>query len=380
VLLPSLTEFNSGRFFAIIMAGLLLFLGVFRIPVEPMPVLFQIMFETAISIALVSAIILRGNIFVGLFFATAVYSMFIMSGMGTYFTFQGIFYGSVWYLIVVSFFREKHLNYLMNIICIIAIASMFWMGLQLYNLDPLYKPMNPALWGGRQIPTGLMLSRFSVAGLFVFCMPAFLRGYWHFWLIPLIVFIIPTDCKAGYIAIAAGLYFYLFLLARKYLWIGRKRFFRSSYFITGGGMFAYFLVSKGAASFYARWDVWKQAYHLIKTKLLTGAGISHWTLIADNPYGNKFIYSTEGKWWFMHNDFWQAGFDMGIWFLIVCAGFYIHAYRKYHDRAMISYIALGSMTVFTMAWFPFHNPITASIGITWLAILHIQQKNKEGLK
>lgn len=374
----SLTEPNKA--FALIASALLLFVGVFRIPVEPMPLLFQLMFETAVVMALVTAIIIKGDVFFALFLALAYYSQFVAYGKGTYFAFQSLFYACLWYFVIVSMLKAKHINYFLNIICVIAIASMIWMVLQLNNLDPLYKPMSPGVWDGNQVPTGLMLSRFSVAGIFAFCFPAFLRGYWHLWLIPLVVLVYFTDCMTGYIAIVVGIYAYMFLMAHKYLMVSRSRVFNIVYPMVGLFAFVTFIITKGYGSFITRWEVWSQAYYLFKQKWILSAGLGHWAIVADNPFGNKFIHSLEGKWWVMHNEFFQAVFEMGILFVIITIGFYMHKIIKYKSDAMISYVALVSMTVFSMAFFPFHNPINAMIGVTWLAILTVQLKYKKMIR
>lgn len=332
--------------------------SVYRFPVDDPRELFFVFFE--VSAAVVFGFLLwRINRWMAVFLWLAVMSRFIpIYSQESYIAFTRIFYGLVWYYIVVVSFSKADVSLLMDVMIIIAAAHVFFLTLQLFNADPLAVP----LFQERDAPTGLMSNRNEVSALLAFTVPACIRPFRRRFIPMLILGLILAKSLGGVVASGVGITVCAFLTGIRFAWLVPVGA------VIAGALYVTFV----AIPALRRIEVIEVIMtHFYPQHPWVGSGIGHWDVIFTRlkllPDKSKFF-----RYEFAHNDYLQALFEMGIGYAVTQAGFVFRAIKKYHAEALVSATALATIATSCMYHWTFHNGITGMFAVTWLAIYEIQ--------
>jgi len=289
------------------------------------------------------------------------FSLFLLLGLvssfwpfydkASYFAFHSVLYAMIW-IMLVMFFMGHHLDILLDAMCIIALANVVFVLLQLSGIWLLYQTTKS--------PVGLMANPNETSALIAFCAPAFWRGKWKYALPALIIGLFCVNSFAGPLSLGCGVVVYAFLKGKIYLSLGLV--------LCAVLLYGLLIDLPGME----RWQVWKRGLQLFKEHWVFGSGLGHWKYI--------FIHESQAKlfdgifWKTAHNEYLQGMFEMGIGFIILVAGYFQHVVRHYKKEALIGITALVIIAVNSFVNFPFHIANTAMIAVTWMAILEIQLK------
>ena len=75
-----------------------------------------------------------------------------------------------------------------------------------------------------------------------------------------------------------------------------------------------------------------------------------------------------------HNDIYQMWAEMGVIPLLLLAWYFFDIINRFKKEAILTYIAIGMITINACGNFPFHIAPLAMIALTWMAILEIQTR------
>jgi len=316
---------------------------------------FSVFFEIALSMGL-AAIIWNYNKWISSFLILVTVSMFYPCyGLMGYLAGKAVFNGCLWYLFIVMFFSVHNLNTIYKTLRVFAYFHAAIVILQKLGLAGLFSVPHP---------TGLMANPLEVSALLCFCLPAFLvlkrKSLWLI-LIPLSGIVIVKQFL-GIASLGAGAVFYAVLVYRAYWTIGVV--------VALSAVWWMFLDAPGIEH---RFFVWKKTLVALKQHWIMGSGIGHWkTVFTIMPNGMFRVMEIDGKAWMTtHNDFLQVLFETGIGSVIIFLGYYIDVARKATKGMVLPLTALVIISAYSGCSFPMHIAPTATIAVTWLAVLQI---------
>lgn len=341
----------------IILAAILLLLtSVCRVPlVNQVRVSFQLLFQISVALMLVYCIWCVGNRWLaGILFLATFSCFYPRLSSESFFTFQLIVFGAMWYLVLVFSLKSRWKTILLDAMCVIALCNILYQVSQSFGYDFIYRDIGNS--SAIRTP-GLMSNRAEMSALLAFCLPAFFRKGWA-WLIPLVIGgFINTRVFGGAAAGFAASMVYLFKFERK--WIGYISVVGA---ILGG--VAFFTLIEG--SDLSRLKAWNLAWDLYKHNWIFGFGLGHWQIIFGDEAMRSYFTAPFAQ---AHNDLLQGVFEMGIGFAVLTVGYFVSIIRRINKRAILSLAAMAGIVVNSLVNFPFHIAITAMIAITWMAIL-----------
>ena len=309
------------------------------------------------------------NLWVGLFLLVAMVSLFFSTyrppSLGLVlnkrwifspatFGFYTILLGVAWYAMIVATFTPATVRWLMDAICIIALANVLFLFMQAFGYDPINATTTA--------PTGLTPNQNHASALLAFCAPAFLRGKWR-WALPLLVpAICITKSVGGVVALGAGTAFYLTL-------------FYSWQWGVSVSVIGVLLYSQAVDPIYkdnVRLEMWGIGWEKFKLFPWLGHGPGQWQTALHEIY---FVKQGTETWHARaHNEYIQGVVEMGIPFLIVVAGYLVDIFKRIKRHALLPLTALVIILTNSLVNFPFHIPATGIIAVTWMAMLEVQLK------
>lgn len=336
----------------------------FRYPTCSLRLSFAVLFQSAVILS-VALLLARRNVWVGAFLIVAYVSRYYpYPSVFTYDAFFNVLIGALWFYIIVQHLNtQQDVDNLLNAMCIIAISHTAILlfqagGVQLFGV-PIKTQANPS---GVAVPIGLMANRNEVSALIAYCFPAFMRPNRHMLIIIPIVGLICAKSVGGVVGVAVGLTFY-FVMARAW------KLALVPLCITV--IFAVFYSNPSLM----RYEAAKSAFEFYIQRPLFGSGIGHWKVIFARikllPYNKHHLYT------FLHNDFVQALFEMGITYALVQIGYFINVARRYTKALIIPMTAIIIIVVNLNVHFGMHIGTTAMVIITWLAIYEVKNGLKE---
>jgi len=331
---------------------------------------FQIMFQMAVTVLLAYALWQYADKWLAALLCLLMLSAFFpLATVQSVQTFQVVFFGAVWYFLIVRFVEDD--GVLMDAMCIIALCHIGFQTIQVLGIDRiykdvfgvgiLYKDIAPGM-GLRDVTVGLMSNRNGLAALIAFCFPAFLRGKWM-WCLPLVALgLVNTHVSGGILAVLVATIVYTFSCKRK--WI--------PYAVIAGclgcGVISYFFID---APGFERLVAWKIAWKVYTQHWFTGYGLGHFQVVFASPDLIKYLKIYYAQ---LHNDLFQGLFESGIAFVIIVVGYLVSIIRRMSAKAIIPVTALVAIIVNSLVNFPFHIGTTAMIAITWMGILQKRLK------
>lgn len=273
--------------------------------------------------------------------------------------FYTILLGVAWYCMIVATFTTVTIRWLLDAMCVIALANMVFLCMQYFGYDPIN--------ASSVKPLGLTPNSNHASALLAFCVPAFLRPKWYWVLPPLFLAMVITNGKGGMLAAGCGVFFWLMFIDGNIKWK-----------ITGCLLTVFviyimvkFLVSGSVKdSFNARYDIWLMAWEKFWHHPWLGYGPGQWQTVLHEEY---FIQKSTPSWHARtHNEFLQGAVEMGVPFIVVIIGYFVDIARRLKKHALIPLTALVIIIVNSLVNFPFHVPCVGMIAVAWLAILEVQ--------
>jgi len=339
----------------ILAAILLILASVMRVPiVNDVRLSFQIMFQMAVTVLLAYALWQYADKWLAALLCLLMLSGFFpLVTRDSFLSFQVVFFGAVWYLMIVKFTEDD--GVLMDAMCIIALCHIVFQVLQIFKFDPVYVALGDV--GDTVRTVGLMSNRNELAALIAFCFPAFLRRGWV-WLLPVVALgLFNTHVTGGILAVLVATIVFAFSCKRK--WIPYS-------IIAGclaGGAISYFYIDTPG---FERLAVWEITWRLYSDRWFAGFGLGSFNSIFANPGFVKILKIHYAQ---AHNDLLQGLFESGIVFGIIVIGYLVNIARRMSVKAIIPVTALVAIIVNSLVNFPFHIGTTAMIAITWMGIL-----------
>ena len=273
-----------------------------------------------------------------------------------------------WYLIIVYRVPHDKIHYLLNAICLLALANVLYQGVQWMKWDYMMVPRGQH-WTSTYNPlVGFMGNRMHTSALLAMSIPAFLRGRW-LWGVPVVlVGLLMAKSVGGIVALGIGLTFYGLMWVKNPWSIVP---FLICIIVGGGIMIG--LLGRGA-DYRSRLEVWQNVIPFFKQNWWLGSGIGNWKVLFSivSPYRGL-------RWTKAHNDVIQAVFEMGPLFLVILAGFTWNivktVYRATDKRFfLLPLTALVIILADAQVNFLFHIPQLAVVAVTWLAIFKVKER------
>ena len=379
---------QHNNIFPMFAVAILLAVSIVRIPVADgyMRSLFQMITEAGVFFLFAVFIYCFVNKWVGLFLALTVFSTIYPSfGKWSHMARGAVVVGCLWYTLIVL--TVKDTRYLLNAICIIALANIFFAILQYCNMDPYSVVTFGLMKSASSQITGLMANKNMLSALIAFSLPAFFRKRWV-WFVPLIFYGLTIASSTGGALSAVTMTFIYFFLKD-----GKGAVKKNAVAMIALSVWACFFffeidspfVVETVKSEYAlsenpnitiggsakqRQDAWVKGLKLYyQNRPFFGYGIGHWKLVFKkiSPPGGSVMVQA-------HNEFVQGLFEMGVLFPVLVFGYFVGIIRRYRKEAILSATTIGIIALNSLVNFPFHVATTAILAVTWMAIFEVQNK------
>jgi len=249
-----------------------------------------------------------------------------------------VFYTLSIYLFVFSFavrkVTEDHLNLIARWIRGITIFQLLWMGLQFFNMDPIFVDvmppgMDPQYWDPtRPTITGFLDNSMLAGSYLAVVSPFFLQGRWK-WFLPVVLGgILMAGSEGAFltaILILAWTCWRMFRLSEKL----KTLMMYGTIFICTGVLYyewAHWLVVQENSRFFI-WEKTKDLIMLDKFMLWTGWGGGQFSVAFPGLVRHWEIAPSHLSWTHTHNDFLQLWFEAGLIGLVLACGFIVQTLR-----------------------------------------------------
>lgn len=372
----------------LIIAALLLIVCIWRAPLSPWVRLnFEHALIWAAMIALSYCIAIKINLWMGLFLLLASFSAYYP--LVSKFSQQShklILMGVIWYVVCVQFLNtEKSINFVLDIVCVIALANALMLVLQYYNYDPIHATV-PTKYESQMLDTvpnvGLMSCHNGASAMLAMTFPAFLRSTrnafgrlpftWFIFIPFLLIGLVISHTFAGPLSLVVAIIIMTLLFFK-------TRHMKILSFILVGTfsaialiLYIYFVDVPDTAW---RLDAWKIAlFKLYPQHWIFGSGVGHWKIVYTKAAialrtNNEIMAQA-------HNEFIQGLFEFGVFFPLLVIGYAVDIWRRYREAAILPLMAVIIIAVNSMAFFPFHIGLSAMMALTWMAILEVRLRGK----
>lgn len=352
---------QSRRNIVILSALLLILTAVCRVPLSSsVRFSFQLLFQISTAVLLAYAIWFFGNKWLsGLLVLSTVSCFYPGLTRNSFATFQLIVFAAAWYLVLVYALKREWVHILLDAMCIIALCNVLYQIVQMCGYDFIYKDIGGTVNSGQIV--GLMSNTNETSALLAFCLPAFFRKRW-FWFMPMMLLgFINTRVTGGVLAAIVMVIVFTFSFKQKWVWITGV-----GSCIIGGLLFYLFVDTPDIIN---RFNTWKVVWNLYSQKWIMGFGLGHFQNVFVNPVLKAILGANFAQ---AHNDLLQGVFEMGIGFVVLVCGYFISIIRRANKAAILSLAAITGIVVNSLVNFPFHIAITAMVAITWMAILQVE--------
>ncbi len=348
---------NNSLLWALVGGGMVA-VSVYRYPVAPGMIRLSmgLLFELLLVALLACTWVWRANRYAGLFLLLAGFSMvYPVYGKWSFLGFHDLCYGLLFYAVLVLHLRAQpeRVRVVLDAFCIIALANLLFVFLQVLLLDPIYLPLAGA-------PVGLMSNQNEASAVLAFSLPAFLRPRWRYFVPGILLGLVLTKTFSGALSVSAGAIAYL-LLEKRF----RSALAVAALSVIGGEIYAVAVDSPGLE----RWPVWVHAVRTIFSSehhpalyVLFGAGLGHWPWVMEKA-------GFEAWWTMAHNAYLQAFFQMGVGFPVLLALYVRDGVKRYRPEANLAVTAAVVVAVNIAVNFAINVPITAMMIIAWAAVL-----------
>lgn len=350
------------------MAAMLFFAVVYRIPANAATVRtsFLILMEISVVLAL-TAVLWQFNKYMAMFLAYSFLSSFYPTyGPMSFYAQKMVVMGCLWYFLIL-YIRPKP-DTLLNAICFAAMINLVVQSIQVWAF-----PLDFNFWLNAKMPVGMLSNLNETSALYVFSIPAFLAGPWFRtarWAVVFPLFgIYFSQSFLGYIALAIGIIIFFSTQAKKKWYLPAIIAFIIC-------VMAYVIAFVPMYTLNLRIMAWKSAWPYLVKHWIMGAGIGHWkVLFAGVPFPPN--YKT---WDTAHNEFFQLWAEMGVFPLLLIAGYVVNVLRRYRKEAFLSVLAVGMIAAYSLGSWNWRIAPLAMVSLTWMAILEMQLRIPRKIK
>ena len=321
---------------------------------------FQILFTWCVLLTFAAFVTIKINLWVGLFFILSSLSAFmLLDDVDTQTAYFFVIGGVLWYVLCVYYLNEQIFYNVLRVICFVNVVFLV---LQYFNVDMLHNPLKPDIAYRFDVATGMLGCHNEVSALLALCFPAFLRRYWAWGLIAVVLGLILAHTFGGPLAFVVALAFYLII-----------KFPESRYAIVtitlsaalALFLYSYFVDIPGMAGRLAAWRI--GLLKLYPQYWILGFGLGVWKSVFAHKeiIADTFNMHCEQA----HNEPIQMLLELGIGFAFVLVGYFTNIFRRFQMNALIPLIALVAIVVDSLVFFPFHIAPLSLIAIAWMALL-----------
>lgn len=318
------------------------------------------------------------NIWVGSFLALALISAHYPSP-----TFASgeallmVILGTTLYLV---FYRIYNKEVMFTILCLFALANVFAASLQYFHVDfQLINNDTPWWRNDRTLRVGLLNNRNSLSAAFAFCLPAFFRPRWKYFIPVVLLGLMLAKSVGGVIASLPTLFYYLrqYIITRLKISNKIQILVCVSVIIVGVFFFIKFIDNPNYTS---RWAAWRMYGELnvdpYQNKWL-GTGIGHWKVVFSREDIRRKICKWAGcstpvigmYYAHAHNEFLHINFEMGLVGIALVLGFIINILLEARNMDPRPVLALLAIIINAMVYFPLHIPMLAIVVLIWLSMI-----------
>jgi len=344
-----------NRFSQIAFCTVFLLIAVFRFPSSDLRISYQVLAEAG-AMLLLCAMIWEINPWVALFGVLVVFSThFPKYTESSYYAGSAAMVGIIWYYAALKMVDS---DAILDVMLIIAMANVFFMLLQVANMDPIFASIKHE----ETKAVGLMCNRNETAALMAFCLPAAFRGKRLWFTIPIAVGLVLAMSTGGALAAVAAVIVWSSLKIDGVkifpIWIGVLCLFLA------------FLAFVDTPGIDARLKIWSRGWDIFTERPIIGWGLGHWKMVYNVGLKKPVMTS--------HNDVFQGIFEMGIPFTMVLIGYVISILRKLRREMAVVAAGVAAVSVNSLVNFPFHIATTAIIAVAWLAMFEVKYQETQG--
>lgn len=278
----------------------------------------------------------------------------------------------IWYSVIISIFDANSKSYLLNTFCAIAIMNLVWMAMQANGYDPWFKHVgyerNGATdWVPKVEVVGFCLNPGITAAMLAFCLPAFFRFWWTSFLPFVAVGLLGAESRGGVLAAGVGIgVWYLFegrwalVVSSAVVAVVILKLLRPTLPIIGSTM-------------QVRFDIWEKSWTSVKEFPILGLGPGQFQTAMHKLY---FQDGATANWYnWAHNEFIQPVAEYGVGFLLWVSAYFYKVGKRIRQNCKLSITALAIIVTDSLVSFPFRVACTGMVALTWLAIVHIEQRD-----
>ena len=334
----------------VVVAGFIIMMGLYRTADQGgIGPTYEMVMRLA-GIVAFGVVLMRANVFWGLFLILVGFSS-VWPSYNAYSqtAMMNILVACIWYYYIVQYVKEDHIDHILDAICFISVVSVISALVQFYS-DGTFHYFGLEMSYGD--PTGLSGNKNGMSAVMAMAVPAFMRPrrYVFVW-IPLLGLIL-ADSFGGLLAVGVG------FVAWGFLW-GRGKTVVAVVFVSMA-LFAVFIDAPSGSS---RLDTWRLGWDTYLMRPIHGWGLGQWALVMKDVkiHGLYFMQA--------HNDVLQGMFELGIGFFVLLLGWFAQTIGRIHDCDKYPVMALFIIGTNALVNFPFHVGFTAMLSVTWLAIL-----------
>jgi len=347
-------------------AGLIIALVLFvvcvvriKTPNEQVRVAFQVLVEWG-AFFLLACMLYRINRWIGVFVLIMLfYHIYPGYRKESIMAMWAVAVGGVWFLACVQFLNSKSIEWVLNVLCVIALLNVLFLMLQVIS-------------GNKAFPgIGLMCNPNEISCLLGLCAPAFFRKGWIFCIPILIVGIVLTKSLSGIIIFASAVLVYAWYFKASFpIW-----FWVLAATVIVGFIYLDYQTGNLGQSVAARYQAVKAAmiawYH---SPYWMGWGLGTWKILFSKVPG------TTTSWMTAHNEYAQLLVEAPL-SLIAIGGYCVSVVRRFmhtgYSRATLMPVAAVAAAVVGCTFhFVMHIGTTAVVVIVWLAILEVRLNAK----
>jgi len=257
------------------------------------------------------------------------------------FVFFSIILAMMFYQFVQDKIKRKDF---LDIVCVVAITQLFWVYLQIFGMDPIFKP-GPLYIYHSNLYAGFMGNPNLSGILIAICLPAFFRRKW-IWFLPLFVYpFYRIECITAMFALAVGVFFYLYH-KKHIIWpvaiLGPIAWFLGGHRIIG--------FTQGP-----RFTLWTNLAPILKHRPIVGNGVGQYKFIS-GPAISTLKDMHLFNWSTAHNDLLQLYSEVGAIAILILTGYLVTLFLKRGmDLNLSTMIVIG--LICSLGFFVFYTPV-----------------------
>lgn len=264
------------------------------------------------------------------------------------------------------------------------LLNLAWMGMQIFNQDPLLSPVNFDKKSTVEL-VGLLNAKFALGVYAAICAPFLAAVHPAFALlaVPMLIASRTSTCMGAFVISMTFLLWYKLKsleFSKNYkLW--KWAFYITASLIVIGGSCYILFYDAPTGQFMKRIKIWQFGFHYLGTgaslakNIWFGDGLGSWAATQFQTLQEN----GEPEWWsWAHNDWFQYIFEQGLVGGILLWAYFKNMFKNFRLNQDSVYVlsAFIALAVCSMFHFPFHVGRLAGISIYILALMEVYSKKE----